>query len=131
MRWSASVQMIDYRAADGLAMQGVLTLPPGVPAHNLPLVVLPHGGPRPVTGCHFDWWAQAFAVRGYAVFQPNFRGSSGYGTAFRNAGFGQWGRKMQSDISDGVAALAAKASSIRTAPASSGHPMAVMRRWRG
>jgi dipeptidyl aminopeptidase/acylaminoacyl peptidase len=54
----------------------------------------------------FDWWAQAFASRGYAVFQPNFRGSAGYGTAFRNAGFGQWGRKMQTDISDGVAALA-------------------------
>jgi dipeptidyl aminopeptidase/acylaminoacyl peptidase len=47
-------------------------------------------------------------VRGYAVFQPNFRGSSGYGTAFRNAGFGQWGRKMQTDISDGLAALAAE-----------------------
>ena len=45
---------------------------------------------------------QAFAVRGYAVFQPNFRGSSGYGIAFRNAGFGQWGRKMQTDLSDGV-----------------------------
>jgi dipeptidyl aminopeptidase/acylaminoacyl peptidase len=54
----------------------------------------------------FDWWAQAFATRGYAVFQPNFRGSSGHGTEFRNAGFGQWGRRMQTDISDGVAALA-------------------------
>jgi dipeptidyl aminopeptidase/acylaminoacyl peptidase len=102
------VQMIDYRAADGLPMQGVLTLPPGLSAHDLPLVVLPHGGPQARDRAHFDWWAQAFAVRGYAVFQPNFRGSSGYGTAFRNAGFGQWGRKMQSDISDGVAALAAK-----------------------
>ncbi len=100
------VQMVDYRAADGLALQGVLTLPPGIPPRNLPLVVLPHGGPEARDFVHFDWWAQAFAARGYAVFQPNFRGSGGYGTAFRNAGFGQWGRKMETDISDGVAALA-------------------------
>jgi dipeptidyl aminopeptidase/acylaminoacyl peptidase len=103
-----AVQMIDYQAADGLPMQGVLTLPPGAPARNLPLVVMPHGGPEARDWALFNWTAQAFAVRGYAVFQPNFRGSSGYGIAFRNAGFGQWGRKMQSDISDGVAALAKK-----------------------
>jgi dipeptidyl aminopeptidase/acylaminoacyl peptidase len=101
-------QIIDYRASDGLPIQGILTLPPGVTPHNLPLVVLPHGGPEARDFAHFDWWAQAFAVRGYAVFQPNFRGSSGYGMAFRNAGFGEWGRKMQTDISDGVAALAAQ-----------------------
>ena len=51
------------------------------------------------------YWAQAFAGRGYAVFQPNFRGSDGYGLPFRDAGFGQWGRKMQTDISDGVSEL--------------------------
>jgi dipeptidyl aminopeptidase/acylaminoacyl peptidase len=101
-------EMIDYRAGDGLAMQGVLTLPPGRDPHNLPVVMLPHGGPEARDRVHFDWWAQAFAARGYAVFQPNFRGSSGYGIAFRNAGFGQWGRKMQTDISDGLAALTAK-----------------------
>jgi dienelactone hydrolase len=101
-------QMIDYRAGDGLALQGVLTLPPGTAPHGLPLVVLPHGGPESFDFVHFDWWAQAFAARGYAVFQPNFRGSGGYGTGLRNAGFGQWGRKMQTDISDGVAALAAQ-----------------------
>jgi dienelactone hydrolase len=99
-------QMIDYHAGDGLALQGVLTLPPGLAPHNLPLVVLPHGGPESYDIVAFDWWAQAFAARGYAVFQPNFRGSGGYGTTFRNAGFGQWGRKMQTDISDGVAMLA-------------------------
>ncbi|MEI9984601.1 MAG: prolyl oligopeptidase family serine peptidase [Aliidongia sp.] len=53
----------------------------------------------------FDWWAQAFASRGYVVFQPNFRGSTGYGTPFLRAGDGEWGRKMQTDISDGVAEL--------------------------
>ena len=102
------IQMVDYRAADGLPLQGVLTLPPGLPPHALPLVVLPHGGPEARDRPFFNWWALAFASRGYAVFQPNFRGSAGYGMAFRNAGFGQWGRKMQTDISDGVAALAAK-----------------------
>jgi dienelactone hydrolase len=100
------VRMVDWKAADGLALRGVLTLPPGRAAKNLPLVVLPHGGPEARDYPTFDWWAQAFASRGYAVFQPNFRGSDGYGVAFRNAGFGQWGRKMQTDISDGVAELA-------------------------
>jgi dipeptidyl aminopeptidase/acylaminoacyl peptidase len=101
-------EMVSYRAADGMELEGVLTLPPGAAPHNLPVVVLPHGGPETRDSLHFDWWPQAFASRGYAVFQPNFRGSGGYGSAFRNAGFGEWGRKMQTDISDGVAMLAAK-----------------------
>jgi len=102
------VSMLAYRAADGLELHGVLTLPPGKPAKDLPLVVLPHGGPEARDYPSFDWWAQAYASRGYAVFQPNFRGSSGYGTPFRDAGLGEWGRKMQTDISDGVAELAKK-----------------------
>jgi dipeptidyl aminopeptidase/acylaminoacyl peptidase len=100
------IRMVDWKAADGLALRGVLSLPPGLPAKNLPLVVMPHGGPEARDYPTFDWWAQAFASQGYAVFQPNFRGSSGYGVKFRNAGFGEWGRKMQTDISDGVAELA-------------------------
>jgi dipeptidyl aminopeptidase/acylaminoacyl peptidase len=100
------VQMIDYKAADGLALRGVLTLPPGRQPKSLPLVVLPHGGPESRDYLQFDWWAQAYASRGYAVFQPNFRGSGDYGVKLRNAGFGEWGRKMQTDISDGVAELA-------------------------
>lgn len=96
-----------YKAADGLAMDGVLTLPPGRDPKGLPLVVMPHGGPIVVGDrVGFDWWAQAFASRGYAVFQPNYRGTLGYGEAFRRAAEGQFGRKMQTDISDGVAALA-------------------------
>ncbi|MBS0408965.1 MAG: S9 family peptidase [Proteobacteria bacterium] len=102
----AAVSLVDYKAADGLDLQGVLTLPPGREAKNLPVVVLPHGGPEARDYLGFDYLAQAFASRGYAVFQPNFRGSGGYGKAFRDAGFGQWGRKMQTDISDGLAALA-------------------------
>jgi dipeptidyl aminopeptidase/acylaminoacyl peptidase len=102
----AATRIVPYKAADGLAMEGVLTLPPGKPEKNLPLVVLPHGGPEARDHLGFDWWAQAYASRGYAVFQPNFRGSDGFGKAFRDAGYGQWGRKMQTDISDGVAELA-------------------------
>ncbi len=101
-----SVQMVDWRAADGMQLHGVLTLPPGKPPKSLPLVVLPHGGPEARDYLAFNWWAQAYASRGYAVFQPNFRGSSDYGVAYFNAGLGQWGRKMQTDISDGVADLA-------------------------
>ena len=100
---------IDYKAADGLAMDGVLTLPPGKEPRNLPLVVLPHGGPiTPGDEPGFDWWAQAFASQGYAVFQPNYRGTLGRGVAFRKAASGEFGRKMQSDLSDGVKALAAQ-----------------------
>jgi dipeptidyl aminopeptidase/acylaminoacyl peptidase len=100
------VRMIDYKAADGLALRGVLTLPPGRAAKGLPVVVMPHGGPWERDYPGFDYWAQAFASRGYAVFQPNFRSSTGYGEALYKAGYGQWGRKMQTDISDGVAELA-------------------------
>ncbi len=99
------VRWVGYKAADGLAMKGVLTLPPGRAARNLPLVVMPHGGPEAHDMPGFHYWAQAFAARGYAVWQPNFRGSDGSGNAFRDAGYGQWGRKMQTDISDGVSEL--------------------------
>jgi dipeptidyl aminopeptidase/acylaminoacyl peptidase len=100
------VKMVSYKAADGLEMAGVLTLPPGREAKNLPVIMLPHGGPTSRDYPGFYWWAQALASRGYAVFQPNFRGSSGYTIAFQRAGHGQWGRKMQTDISDGLAELA-------------------------
>ena len=100
-------QMFAYKASDGVAMEGVLTLPPKSDGRNLPLVVMPHGGPFDVHDhVGFDWWAQAFASRGYAVFQPNYRGSGGYGVAFRDLGDGQWGRRMMTDMSDGVDALA-------------------------
>jgi dipeptidyl aminopeptidase/acylaminoacyl peptidase len=99
---------LDWKAADGFTVHGVLTLPPGKTAHALPLVVLPHGGPQMRDYARFNWWAQAFAARGYAVLQPNFRGSGGFGDAYARAGYGEWGRKMQTDVSDGVAMLADK-----------------------
>lgn len=102
-------QWINYKAADGLDIHAVLTLPPGRKPENLPLVVLPHGGPIGVNDfLRFDWWAQAYASSGYAVLQPNYRGSGGVSKEFELAGYGQWGRKMQTDLSDGVAALASQ-----------------------
>jgi len=103
-----AARMVAYKAADGLAMEGVLTMPPPslkAADRNLPAIILPHGGPAAHDDVGFDWLAQAFASRGYAVFQPNFRGSSGYGTGFESAGNGEWGRKMQTDISDGLSEL--------------------------
>ena len=104
----AAVQSVSFKAQDGLALGGYLTLPNGRAARGLPLVVFPHGGPAVRDEPGFDWWAQAMASRGYAVLQVNYRGSDGFGTAFREAGFGEWGRKMQTDLSDGVRYLAAQ-----------------------
>jgi len=101
-----AVSVVRYHAADGTQIDGVLTLPPHREAKNLPVILLPHGGPADRDYPGFHWWAQAFAEQGYAVFQPNFRGSTGYGPAFERAGHGEWGRKMQTDISDGLAELA-------------------------
>jgi dienelactone hydrolase len=101
----AEVRRVSYPAQDRLTIPGYLTLPPGAVEKNLPLIVMPHGGPEAADAQQFDWWAQALAVQGYAVLQPNFRGSS-LGYKFVAAGFGEWGRKMQTDLSDGVRYLA-------------------------
>jgi len=97
----AEVRAIEYTAGDGLKIPAYLTLPPGREIKDLPLVVLPHGGPAAYDTGRFDWWAQALASQGYAVLQPNYRGSS-LNWNFMSAGFGEWGRKMQTDLSDGV-----------------------------
>jgi dipeptidyl aminopeptidase/acylaminoacyl peptidase len=100
-------QAITYRARDGVRVPAILTLPAGVERRNLALVVLPHGGPHNVRDdLGFDWWAAFLVSRGYAVLQPNFRGSGGYGQAWEDAGRRQWGRVMQTDVEDGVLALA-------------------------
>jgi dipeptidyl aminopeptidase/acylaminoacyl peptidase len=99
---------IGYPAADGRMIYAYLTVPMNREAKNLPLVVLPHGGPHARDEPGFDWLSQAIASRGYAVLQPQFRGSDGFGKELLWAGFGEFGRKMQTDLSDGVHALAAK-----------------------
>ena len=106
--WITEKTAITYRAADGLEIPGYLTLPHGKPAKDLPLIVLPHGGPQMRDYIGFDWQAQALASRGYAVLQPNFRGSGGYSSGFAVAGHGEFGRKMQTDLSDGVRYLVKK-----------------------
>jgi pimeloyl-ACP methyl ester carboxylesterase len=97
----AETQSIHYAARDGMTIPAFLTLPTGREPKGLPLVVLPHGGPASRDTAHFDWWAQALASTGYAVLQPNFRGSD-LGWKYISTGFGEWGRKMQTDLSDGV-----------------------------
>jgi dipeptidyl aminopeptidase/acylaminoacyl peptidase len=96
-----------YTARDGVPISAYLTLPPGKPLKNLPAVIFPHGGPVARDEIGYDYMAQFFANRGYVVLQPNFRGSSGYGHKFTQAGYGQWGLKMQDDITDGVKKLIA------------------------
>jgi dipeptidyl aminopeptidase/acylaminoacyl peptidase len=94
-----------YKSSDGLDIPAYLTLPKGLEAKNLPLIVYPHGGPWGRDSFGYDTNAQFLANRGYAVLQPNFRASTGYGKKFLNAGNGEWGRKMQDDITWGVKAL--------------------------
>jgi len=96
-----------YRSSDGLDIPAYLTLPKGLPAKNLPLIVHPHGGPWARDSFGYDAYAQFLSNRGYAVLQPNFRGSTSYGKKFLNAGNGEWGRKMQDDLTWGVKALVA------------------------
>jgi dipeptidyl aminopeptidase/acylaminoacyl peptidase len=98
----ADMKPIKYRSRDGLEIHGYLTLPKGVAPRNLPVVVNPHGGPWYRDTWRFNPEVQFLANRGYAVFQPNFRGSTGYGRKFWEASFKQWGRAMQDDVTDGV-----------------------------
>lgn len=98
----APVAFVRYPARDGLSIPGYLTLPAGRPPEKLPLIVMPHGGPHARDAWDYDPFVQFLASRGYAVLQPNFRGSTGYGKAFVERGYGQWGRAMQDDLDDGV-----------------------------
>ena len=99
----ASVTPLRYAARDGVEIPAYLTLPKGVPSENLPVIIFPHGGPWGRDSWGYSPVAQFFANRGYAVLQPNYRGSAGYGKAFLNEGNQQWGTGiMQHDITDGV-----------------------------
>jgi dipeptidyl aminopeptidase/acylaminoacyl peptidase len=99
----ATKQSFTLSARDGLNLGAYLTLPPGGQSKNLPTVVLPHGGPLSRDSRNaFDPLASFLADRGYAVLQVNFRGSTGYGSAFRNAGLQRWGLEMQDDLTDAL-----------------------------
>lgn len=98
----AHMQSVEYTSRDGLTIHGYLTLPAASDGKNLPVVIHPHGGPWARDTWGFDPQVQFLANRGLAVLQMNFRSSTGYGRAFWEAGFKQWGRAMQDDISDGV-----------------------------
>jgi dipeptidyl aminopeptidase/acylaminoacyl peptidase len=103
----APVFAIEYQARDGRTISALLTIPPGREPEALPTVVMPHGGPASFDSYGWDWLAQFFANQGYAVLQPNYRGSAGFGAAFEDAGNGEWGRAVQHDVSDGVEAMIA------------------------
>ncbi|GJQ63939.1 MAG: peptidase [Melioribacteraceae bacterium] len=98
----ADMKPVSYISRDGLKINGYLTVPKGRKPHNLPVVVLPHGGPWLRDYWGFDPDVQFLANRGYAVLQINFRGSTGFGKAFHQAGYKEWGGKIIDDISDGV-----------------------------
>jgi dipeptidyl aminopeptidase/acylaminoacyl peptidase len=96
----ASVKPISFRAADGTMIPGYLTVPAGSTGQGLPAIVMPHGGPGARDEWGFDWLSQFFAARGFAVLQPNFRGSTGYGSAwFQKNGFQSW-RTAIGDVDD-------------------------------
>lgn len=101
----APVTTIRYKARDGVMIPAVLTLPKLAPK-NLPLIVLPHGGPAARDSESWDWWVQFLAAKGYAVIQPNYRGSTGFGKAHYELGDQQWGLKMQDDLNDAITHLA-------------------------
>ncbi len=98
----STTRAFTYPASDGWDIMGFLTVPKGKSEENLPLVVLPHGGPVARDALSWDPEVQFLASRGYAVFRMNFRGSSGFGNEFRDSAFKDWGGRMQEDISDGV-----------------------------
>ena len=104
----APMTAVRYKSSDGLEIPAYLTLPKGIPAKNLPAIVLPHGGPWARDSWSYNSIAQFLANRGYAVLLPNFRGSTGYGKKFLDAGNKQWGDKMQDDVTWGAKYLAAQ-----------------------
>jgi len=96
------VQTIQYTARDGMALSAYLTVPARSTGRNLPLILMPHGGPFERDHWEYDPAVQFLASRGYAVLQPQFRGSTGRGRSLVESGYGQWGLKMQDDLDDAV-----------------------------
>ena len=104
----AEMKPVRYKSSDGLEIPAYLTLPRGIPARNLPTLIIPHGGPWDRYRWGYNAVAQFFANRGYAVLMPNFRASVGFGKKFVDAGNHEWGRRMQDDVTWGVKYLIAR-----------------------
>jgi dipeptidyl aminopeptidase/acylaminoacyl peptidase len=104
----AKMTPVTYPSSDGLKIPAYLTLPKGIPAKNLPVIIFPHGGPWSRDSWGYNSFAQFLANRGYAVLSPNFRGSTGYGKKFLDAGNREWGQKMQDDLTWGAKYLIAQ-----------------------
>ncbi|MDB5249256.1 MAG: peptidase [Segetibacter sp.] len=98
----AHMKVVYYKSSDGLTIPAYLTLPVGAPGKNLPVIIFPHGGPWGRDSWGYNSYAQFWANRGYAVLMPNFRGSTGFGKKFLDAGNNEWGQKMQDDVTWGV-----------------------------
>jgi dipeptidyl aminopeptidase/acylaminoacyl peptidase len=98
----AEMQAVRYKSSDGLEIPAYLTVPKGIEAKNLPVIIMPHGGPWARDYWGYNPYHQFLANRGYAVLSPNFRGSTGFGKAFLDAGNGEWGELMQDDLTAGV-----------------------------
>lgn len=98
----AEVLPVSYTVKDGMTISAYLTLPRGETPEKLPTIILPHGGPFHRTSWTYDPWVQFLANLGYAVLQPNFRGSTGYGNSFVERGYGEWGGGMIDDIEQGA-----------------------------
>ncbi|WP_100658618.1 alpha/beta hydrolase family protein [Alteromonas flava] len=119
-RQPTQTEPFTFTATDGLTIPGYLTLP-NVSDTKPELIVLPHGGPHSRDNADFNWIRDFFVANGYAVYQPNFRGSSGYGYKFLNAGYGQWGRRMQQDVYEGTQAVLASGRVAQRKPCIIGH----------
>jgi dipeptidyl aminopeptidase/acylaminoacyl peptidase len=104
----AHMTPVSFKSSDGLEIPAYLTLPKGIPGKNLPTIIFPHGGPWGRDFWGYNGYAQFFANRGYAVLSMNFRGSTGYGKKFLDAGNKEWGRKMQDDVTWSVKYLVEK-----------------------
>ena len=101
------MRRLDYKSRDGAPLSAYVTLPPGPSKGPFPLIVMPHGGPETRDSYAYDTLVQFLATRGYAVLQPNFRGSGGFGHKFAEAGYGEWGGRMHDDVMDATNALIA------------------------
>jgi dipeptidyl aminopeptidase/acylaminoacyl peptidase len=97
---SAATQRVTIPVRDGSSISGYLSIPADAKPNMLPTIILPHDGPEARSTATWDWWAQFYTSRGYAVLKPNFRGSNGFGTEFLTKGHNQWGGLMQDDITD-------------------------------